>query len=172
MRLDLLTYLDNQSLLHTLKLKSLKRAGWQRASVDDAESVAAHSWGVAWLALLIKPDNLCLERVLELALIHDLAEIVVGDITPHDGISSADKAERELNAFKSLSRELPQAEHLVAVFIEYQECKTPEAVFVHQCDKLDMWLQAKYYMREYPELELREFIESANNYLRSIATAK
>ncbi len=31
-----------------------------------------------------------------MALVHDLAESTVGDITPHDGVSKEDKYQREL----------------------------------------------------------------------------
>ena len=31
-----------------------------------------------------------------MALVHDLAESMVGDITPHDGVSKEDKYQREL----------------------------------------------------------------------------
>ena len=153
-------------LLQTYGLKFLKRAGWTRTSVREIESVGSHSWGVAWLALLTCPDSLCLERVLELALIHDLAEVIAGDITPYDGIEASEKAERELTAFKKLTSDLPRAEHLLGLFGEYQECRTPEALFVHRCDKTDMKLQAEYYMRRQPELDLSEFVESARAYLQ------
>lgn len=156
----------DQELLRTLRLKFLKRAGWLRTSVGEIESVASHSWGTAWLALLTCPEGLCAERVLKLALIHDLAEVVTGDITPYDGIDAQEKAEMELSAFKDLTSALPKAAHLLDLFNEYQECRTPEAVFVHRCDKIDMKLQAEYYMREQPGLDLSEFIESARTYLQ------
>ena len=152
-------------LLQTLKLKSLKRSGWQRTSLADVESVASHSWGVAWIAMLFCPGELCKERVLELALIHDLAESVVGDITPYDGISAVEKMQRELSAFRDLTRDLPNAEQLLECFREYQECVSQEAVYVHNCDKVDMWLQAELYMLENPGMDLREFVESARVYL-------
>ena len=161
------------ALLQTLKLKSIKRAGWLRTSLcktaDDVESVAAHSWGAAWLALLMCPDGIRLERVLELALIHDLAEIITGDITPHDGISADQKASLEAAAFRKLTSDLPRFEQLWSLFCEYQECLTPEAVFVHRCDKIDMWMQAELYMQKYPDAELKEFVESAQAYLQKTA---
>jgi len=34
-------------------------------------------------------------RCIRLALVHDMAESIVGDITPHDGVSDADKHQQE-----------------------------------------------------------------------------
>ena len=82
-------------LIETMRLKELPRAGWVRVGVSQPESVAAHSWGVAWLVLTLCPTNLDRGRALAIAVLHDLAEVRVGDITPHDGIPSEDKAEAE-----------------------------------------------------------------------------
>ena len=40
-------------------------------------------------------------------LCHDMAECVIGDITPHDNVTEEDKAEREDKAFRDLVKELP-----------------------------------------------------------------
>ena len=56
-----------------------------RAGVDNPESVAAHSWGMAMLALRLCPTHLKYQ-VLSMCLVHDVAEIVVGDLSPHDDI--------------------------------------------------------------------------------------
>ena len=69
-----------------LALKALPRAGWVRAGVRHPESVAAHSWGVAWLVLVLCPPALDRGRALAIAVAHDLPEVTVGDITPHDGV--------------------------------------------------------------------------------------
>lgn len=81
-----------------LALKETDRAGWLRVGIDGPESVAAHSWGMAWLALVLAPPELDLHRVLALCLLHDLPEAVVGDITPHDGVPPQQKADRERSA--------------------------------------------------------------------------
>ena len=62
-----------------MKLKSVKREGWVRSGVEDPESVAAHSWGMAILAMHLCPENLNKMRVLEMSSVHDLPEIIVGD---------------------------------------------------------------------------------------------
>ena len=147
MRDDLMTYLG---------LKDVLRQGWVNAGVESPESVAAHSWGMAVLALKLCPDHLNLEHVLKLCLVHDLPEVVVGDLTPQDDVSTKSADERA--AMEQLAPEW------VPLFDEYEQQTTPEAVFVKSLDKLDMALQAKVYMTR-SDLDLSEFIESARKTL-------
>ena len=139
-----------------LGLKNVARAGWVRAGVDSPESVAAHSWGMAILALKLCPPGLDLARVLSLCLIHDLPEVRVGDLTPHDDCST--KAQDERKAM------LEMAPQWIDLFDDYENGTTPEAKFVKQLDKLDMGLQAKFYERE-QGLDLTEFLKSAQKRL-------
>ena len=104
------------------------------------------------LALKLTPPHLDLARVLSLCIVHDIPEVRVGDLTPHDDTSN--KAADEHNAMKALA---PQ---WVALFEEYEQGETPESRFVKQLDKLDMALQAELYHEQF-KLPLEEFIESA-----------
>ena len=63
------------------QLKHIRRQGWLDRGVNDAESSADHSWGVALLAWLLACDrpDLNRDRVLLLGLVHDLPEAVAGD---------------------------------------------------------------------------------------------
>jgi putative hydrolase of HD superfamily len=125
-------------LIEALALKALPRAGWLRAGVQKPESVAAHSWGVAWLVANLCPAELNREKALMIALVHDLAEVRVGDITPH-------------------VQPMPNATELRQAFADYGS--TPEGRFVKACDKLDMALQAHVYAAD--GVDTDEFIASA-----------
>jgi len=142
----------DEGILEWLHLKNVARAGWVRAGVEAPESVAAHSWGMSLLALHLCPQHLDLSKVLSLCLVHDLPEVRVGDLTPHDDCST--KAQDERQAMKDMA---PQ---WLSLFDEYEAGSTPEAVFVKQLDKLDMGLQAKVYQQE-QGVDLDEFITSA-----------
>lgn len=142
------------NLLEMLELKQLSRTGWVRSGVENPESVAAHSWGMAVLALRLAPKELNLERVLSLCLVHDLPEVRVGDLTPHDDTSN--KAELE---HKAMSEMAPQ---WLSLFEEYEAGDTPEAKYVKQIDKLDMGLQAVLYQTK-QDIALEEFVESAKS---------
>jgi putative hydrolase of HD superfamily len=141
-------------LCEAYRLKRLPRAGWLRVGVEAPESVAAHSWGVAYLVLLLCPPDVDRGRALALAVLHDVGEARVGDITPHDGVDRAEKRRAEEAALVSLVDPA-----LVALWREYEDGSSPEGRFVKACDKLDMALQAQLYATE--GKDTREFITSA-----------
>lgn len=147
-------------LIEALALKELPRAGWVRAGVQSPESVAAHSWGVAFLVLVLCPEHLDRHKALAIAIVHDLAEARVGDITPHDGVAPQDKQRMEEEAFLALTTGLPTARaiELRQAFQDYGT--TPEGRLVKACDKLDMALQAARYAGD-QGLDLQEFVDSA-----------
>ena len=147
-------------LLEVLQLKEVARAGWVRVGVSAPESVAAHSWGVAWLVLALCPPELDRGRALAIAVLHDLAEVRVGDLTPADGVAKAEKARMETEAMSGLLAGLSGADELEALWREYEDVSTPEGRLVKACDKLDMALQAARYEAA-QGLELSEFVASA-----------
>ena len=105
---------------------------------------------------------------MELALFHDLSEVVTGDITPHDGVSEAEKANREERAELELLQGLSHGDSALELCREYREQQTAEARWVKSMDKLEMYLQSLNYEREHP-VELSEFRASAAGYLRDLA---
>ena len=140
---------SKEALIEALGLKDVVRAGWVRAGVQNPESVAAHSWGMAMLATQISPEELDLKRVLQLCILHDIAEVKVGDITPHDNVSTEEKHRLESEAINSMGIDAKE------IFDEYEAQNTPESQFVRHLDKLDMALQAEIY--EAQNLDLNEF---------------
>lgn len=128
------------------QLKDVRRTGWVRCGVHDAESVADHAWGVSLLALLLAPPGLDRHRLLALAVAHDLAETITGDITPHDDIPIADKRAREQVAMEHLAGLLNKDE-LTALWREYADHTTAESRFIHELDALEMAGQAISYER-------------------------
>ena len=145
-----------------LALKHLDRAGWRRVGIDRPESVAAHTWGVCWLVLVLCPDELDRNHALQMAVIHDLAETRTGDITPHDGVSPAEKGRMESDAIAQMLRERPD---LAALWQDYEAQESEEARFVHDLDRLDMALQAVRYGRELGA-DTDEFLDSARRDIR------
>ena len=134
-----------KNIINTIgKLKDLKRTGWKMFNVTLPESDADHSFGVALLAAMLAPANLNKQKCLEMALVHDLAEIYVGDITPYDNISKEEKHKLEREGALRLSKELDWP-HLIDLVTEYNDKQTPEARFVNLLDKLETVMTASYY---------------------------
>ena len=155
-------------------LKTLPRAGWVQRGVRAPESVADHSFRVALMTLLCAPacgENLDRDRALRMALVHDLAECVVGDITPRDGVSEEAKARMEREAMEGLTRALGRAgDDVRALWEEYEGGVTAEARLVKDMDKLEMILQAQEYESEGDagaSGRLEEFFESTRGRYRT-----
>lgn len=160
---------DRQAALEAMGLKHLPRAGWARVGVRSCdthadaydvsvESVAAHSWGVAMLTLLRCPPELDRHRVLAMAILHDLAEVRVGDLTPHDGVPADVKHAREREAIHAMLGHRPE---LLALWEEAEAGVTAEARFLKLLDRADMGLQAeRYKMRHH---DVSEFLDSTRD---------
>ena len=153
-----MTDVDLDALIEGIGLKDLDRTGWVRRGVPSPESVAAHSWGVALLVLQLLPQHLDRERALAYAVLHDLPEVRVGDLTPHDRVQ--DKAQREHDAMAAMSRAMPRGTALHQLWLKYEAQQDAEARFVRQLDRVDMALQAVRYHASGAE-GMQEFVQSA-----------
>jgi putative hydrolase of HD superfamily len=138
-----------QGRLQTLKL--LPRTGWLQRGMRGVESIAEHSFGVAALALLVGDQHPELDRghLLALALLHDMAEALVGDLPASASrlFGKAAKREAERKAMLELFGGLPQCEHYLALWEEYSCGGSPEARLVKALDRLEMLGQALSYER-------------------------
>ena len=167
------------------RLKRLPRTGWLDRGVPEfqVESVADHSFRVALIAWLMAADEVGLDRdrVLKLALIHDLAEAITGDLTPYDPdnldrvdgnrarflnqrhIASSErtaaKRAAEDAAFTQLTNALGESlkVELRELWQELSEKTTPESRFVKEADRIETYLQSTEYVREIPELPIDSF---------------
>lgn len=99
-------------------------------------------------------DRLDIPRCTRMALVHDMAESLVGDITPVDGISKPEKARREAATMDYLCDELlgnvdggHVGREIKALFKEYEESETLESEFVHAIDKIELLFQRLEYER-------------------------
>ncbi|KAM7542244.1 hypothetical protein Aperf_G00000002251 [Anoplocephala perfoliata] len=135
-------------LLACGKIKRTVRTGWTRYGVDKPESVADHMYRMALLSTLLpSTEAFKPEKVMKMAIVHDLAECVVGDITPFCGVSKEEKYRREKEALTAICSNLPDEIgcELVNLWKEFEERTTPESVVCNDLDKFEMILQAYEY---------------------------
>ncbi len=135
------------------RLKDLIRTGWLDWHVkrDRLESVAEHIYSTQMLAIAIHSEynysDIDLGKVIFLLAIHELGEIIIGDLTQFQ-ISKEEKKKIEHEAVHKLLKNLISCENLEKLFIEFEEQKSKEAFFAYQCDKLECDLQSCLYDEE------------------------
>ncbi|KAH6714550.1 HD domain-containing protein [Leptodontidium sp. MPI-SDFR-AT-0119] len=88
-------------------LKHLPRTGWLR-TIEHPESVASHMYRMALIAMTA-PKGLDRDKCIKLAISHDMGEALAGDLTPHDGVSKAEKFKLEEFGFKYIQSLLKKA---------------------------------------------------------------
>ena len=153
-------------LLAGNQLKRTARAGWVMRGVPNSEDVAAHSYGTAWTAMLLA-NQISLEtgqsfdmgRLLSMVLIHDVAEGRTTDI-PSPALRflpAGVKPDIERGAMREIVGEHAQAGWLMDLWEEMDGNETAESNLVHDADKLEMYVQAWQYERQYGNQELAEF---------------
>ena len=135
-----------------LDLKEIYRSGWIKAGVKEGETVAEHSYGASVIAMALSDmEGLDTERVVKMSLLHDIAEGIVGDITP-DQMPRNEKKKHTQKAMDDILERLPKKLHsqYKDIWSEYVEAKTPESILVHDADKIDMFMESKRYKNANP----------------------
>eukprot|EP00474_Spongospora_subterranea_P009337 CRZ09795.1 hypothetical protein [Spongospora subterranea] len=145
------------------RLKTTKRAGWVRKRVHLPESISDHMYRMGMLSMVLGSDHgskINSDKCVKMSIVHDLAEAIVGDITPFDGVSNEDKYNMELAAMEKITEPLGQCgAQMLELWKEYSEGKTTEAVLVKDIDKLEMVIQAFEYERD-QQMNLNDFFLS------------
>nr|POE87800.1 hd domain-containing protein c4g3.17 [Quercus suber] len=147
---------------HTLELlKTTKREGWRRFDIMNGESISDHMYRMALISFHC-PAHLDRARCINMALIHDMAESLVGDITPVDNVPKPEKSRREGDTMDFLCAGLlgqvgggARGKEMREIWQEYEDSLTPESHFVHDVDKLELLLQ----MMEYERREKKDLSE-------------
>lgn len=110
-------------------------------------------------------SRLDVPRCTRMALIHDMAESLVGDITPVDGVPKSEKNRREAETMDYICNDLLgkvggglSGQEIRAVWQEYEDSQTLESKFVHDIDKMELLLQMMEYERaQEGRIDLGEF---------------
>jgi putative hydrolase of HD superfamily len=149
-----------KGLVRSYLIKQEPRMGWARKLACDedtllkhpCETVAAHQWGTMWICMVLSKTKEFQEEVpefdcasaYEMAAQHDLAELVIGDITPVDGIDPKVKHEKESEAMASILSYYPPdvGGELANVYKRYEDRDCVESKVVKDCDRLDFIITA------------------------------
>ncbi|KAL9642715.1 hypothetical protein ABK040_009794 [Willaertia magna] len=146
------------------KLKHTLRTGWVDYKVEHPESIASHMYRMSIISMFLLSNkqqlgDIDITKCLKMTLIHDIAESIAGDITPHQGVSKEEKFKLESDGIETLRKTLLKdinddeinkdyiqtVNELLNLWYEYEEAKTKEAIIIKDIDKFDMVLQALEY---------------------------
>jgi len=158
------------------KLKGKQRRGWIVHGLKNSESTAEHIFRMAILAWVLgNKKKLNMEKVIKMALIHDICEVYAPDLTPYDPLlpknpkdpknikkilskwpkfSLAEKrkrvlkkCEKEMRGLNKLVSELPSKlrVEIKNLWLDFEKGLSPEGRFVKQIDKAENLLQGLEY---------------------------
>lgn len=137
--------MDARKLIEILaiaeKLKNNTRHSW--TSSGRRESVAEHSWRLAFMAYLVKDEfpEADINKVILMCLVHDLGEAITGDIPAFYKTESDETAEdREVRQLLSGLPE-PYKKELTMLFLEMHSQETLESRIYKALDKMEAIIQ-------------------------------
>lgn len=152
-------------LLELQTLDRVPRMGFLLRGVAEAESVCEHCWHVAFLVWVLAPrcPGVNAHRALEIAMVHDLAELRLGDLprTAARYLPEGAKKASEDAAIGEILAPLPESAR--ELWQEYAAGASPEAKLVKACDKLQLMLKVMVYER-WGEGRLAEFWDHPDNF--------
>ena len=124
-------------------LKDTPRTG--RTAGGRRESTADHSWRLCLLAMLLSDEieGVDLVRLLQLCLVHDLAEAITGDVPAPDQDAADGRQERERDALRKLCAPLPHdlRQRIEGLCADYDRGGSPESLIAKGLDKIETMLQ-------------------------------
>ena len=169
------------------KLKGFPRRGWVIRDIKNPESIAEHTFRVAimaWVLAVQKKYKLNLEKIIKMALIHDICEVYSGDTTPYDSILPKNKKKRqellktwprfseeekkilaerkykkEKDGLEKLIKDLPPKlkQEIMNLWLDYEKGLSPEGKFFRHADRIETFLQASEYWRDHKNFPVKPF---------------
>jgi putative hydrolase of HD superfamily len=125
------------------RLKNVTRSAW--TSEGSPESVAEHTWRLCLMALVFAEHfpEVDFARLVKICLIHDLGEVLGGDIPAPAQRPSVSKALDERRDLLRLLEPLPASlrEEITGLWDEYEAAQTAEAKLAKALDKLETIMQ-------------------------------
>lgn len=140
-----------QQIAFIVEIDKMKNELRKNIIIDKSrrENDAEHSWHIAVMAMLLQEYSdlkVDLLKVIKMLLVHDIVEIYAGDTFFYDEQANKDKAEREQAAADRIFAILPtdQGAELRALWEEYEELQTNEALYAGAMDRLQPFLLHYY----------------------------
>lgn len=148
-------FLVNEKLLKDIefiveldKMKSILRQT-SLIGKEQREDDAQHSWHISVMAMILAEysnEEIDLCKVIKMLLTHDLVELYAGDTFCYDKSANEDKREREVAAAEKICNMISddKGREIRELWDEFEEMKTPEAIFAASMDRLQPMLNNYY----------------------------
>lgn len=162
-------------LLKAGNLKKVHRSGWVREEMPEPETVAEHSWRLAFLAMLLedKLDTVNINKLLRMALIHDLTEALTGDIVIQRGAKQINdkNIDEEEKTIKEMVSGIKNGNKVFRLWEEQAAENsigaTREANILYQLGKIaTAWQALEYELTGADPKKLDEFWENAHAHVK------
>ncbi|GAA0854801.1 HD domain-containing protein [Aliiglaciecola litoralis] len=129
-------------ILELDKLKTVKRKTMVLADNNRQENSAEHSWHIALMAQALveyADEEIALDRVVSMLLIHDVVEIDAGDVFAFAHADEhSEQEQKEIAAANRIFGLLPaqQAQQFIALWLEFEQAQTADARFAKAMDRV------------------------------------
>jgi len=156
------------------RMKTIPRTGWVKRELTNVESLAEHSYSalqMAYFYLSEKTDKYNKNKIINMLLIHDVAEIYTGDIPFKTPVQKKEE-ENEWNYMGMLSTydSLNSFREASNLWYEFEKGKSLEASIARDFDKLDNLIQLYIYEKSNTQPKIIDFEEWKSELNNSITT--
>jgi putative hydrolase of HD superfamily len=170
-------------LLKIGKLKKMPRTLWQQLDVTEPETVAGHTFTLTLMTWVFsrKTKTLNMEKLLKMALCHELPAVYTGDLITPYGVSPKNRKKRreifkkwprlskkekekkflqdykkEKLALEKLAKKLSPVlrKEMIQLFEEYKTTSSPEARLLNQLNVLAVLFKGLQYQQEDKDLPI------------------
>ncbi len=150
------------------ELKRNRRKRWSLHDLEKVESTASHMFRVAVLSWLLgERTSLDVERIIKMALVHDMCEVYAEETLCDPALFNDDSKEKEKlaeekekkkkKALSKLVEGLPFQRNFETLYLDLFEETTKEAKFLEQAEKAENYLQALEYSEQGKNINKEEW---------------
>lgn len=168
-------------------VKTRKRKGWVKRNVDQPEMIADHMYACFLIGMFFLPNNVqqcfeyeisdkqeytdyCKEKILQMLLLHDLAEAKYGDIAVGDKTEKDIAKEKARYTYYQYLCSIPRIYGLggrKVIMDEFHTQSTINAKIAYDIDKIEPVIQAFFYKDANPEVHIAEWKNYASKRLKT-----
>lgn len=137
------------------QLKLQKRTGWLDYDMTECESIADHMYRMSCICMTITNPLVNRDKCMRIALVHDMAESIVGDITPVNPIGKKEKSRREWETIKYICEDIIEpispttSKEIMEDWLSYENISSLEARYVKDIDKYELFVQCFEYEQQF-----------------------